>query len=418
MAKLNITSLKEEIALETIKFQSPIFFKELTVVFSEMKKLKKGEIADSEYAISLPKLVRNYTGLSVSFDIGDTPPSVEIPKLDKNNPLVNNFIREYLQSGEGIRMIKENNDKATGLVNLDTGKVSGVFSELQSTIYMPEKMFYKTEFSAEELAAIVLHEVGHLIVYYLYVCRSVTTNQALSIISQNLLNAKDISEKEMILTTVKDKLKLKELDAEALAKSTNDKVIETVVITNLVKQTESELGSNIYDFSSWEYLADQYATRMGAGRHLVTSLEKLYRGMFNISFRPIAIYLMMEAIKLALLFTPLGQIGIILIAIDGSGDGTYDRPGARFKRVRNQIVENMKLDDITDETRERLNEDLKVIDDVMEKVNDRRQFLGVVWDTLVPYARKAYKQEKLQKELENIAANELFVKASELKQMA
>ena len=35
MAKLNITSLKEEIALETIKFQSPIFFKELTVVFQK-----------------------------------------------------------------------------------------------------------------------------------------------------------------------------------------------------------------------------------------------------------------------------------------------------------------------------------------------------------------------------------------------
>lgn len=417
MAKLNITSLKEEIALETIKFQSPIFFKELTVVFSEMKKLKKGEIADSEYIITIPKIVKNYTGIKINFETNGSEPFVSVPKLDKNNPLVNNYDKEYLQCSDGVRLIKENDDKARGLVNLDTGKVSGVFSELLATVSIPEELFYGTEYSAEEIAAITLHEIGHLLVYYLYVSRSVSTNQALAIISQKLLNSKDISEKEIILTTIKDKLKLKELDAEALAKSTNNKVIETVVVTNLIKQTESELGSNIYDFSSWEYLADQYATRMGAGRYIVTSLSK-QRNRDGISFRPLSVYLILEAMKLILLFSPLFEVGLIFIAMDGVGDAAYDRPGARFKRVRNQIVENMKLDDITDETRERLNEDLKVIDSVMEKVNDRRQFLGVVWDTLVPYARKAYKQEKLQKELENIAANELFVKASELKQMA
>ena len=104
--------------------------------------------------------------------------------------------------------------------------------------------------------------------------------------------------------------------------------------------------------------------------------------------------------------------------MDGSGDGTYDRPGARFKRVRNQVVEAMKDKDITKDDMESLQADLNAIDDIMDRVEDRRQWAGVLWDNLIPSARKAHTQEQLQQELEDIAANELFIKAAQLKQMA
>lgn len=418
MAGLINFSIKDSLALESINFQSPAFFNDLVNIFTEMKKLKDGELADSDFVNTLQAIVNDYTGMSVSFFIGDIEPSVDIPKVDKNNVLINNFIREYLSSADGISVINEAGGTTKGSVNLVTGKVTGAFTKIKSNINLPKHMFTGTKFSPEEIAAITLHEIGHLVVYYVYITRTVTTNQALAGMSQSLLSANSIEEREAVLITVATAMKLKDLDTKSLAKSTNKKVTEVVVISSIIRQTESELGSNVYDFSTWEYLADQYAARMGAGRHLATSLAKIYSGMWNISFRSTPAYLAWEAVKIVMLFTPLIEIALVLIMMDGSGDGTYDRPGARIKRVRNQIVENLKLKKITEDDRERLNADLKTIDEVLDKINDRRQVFGVIWDTIVPSARKAYNQEKLQKQLENIAANDLFIKASELKQLA
>ena len=83
----------------------------------------------------------------------------------------------------------------------------------------------------------------------------------------------------------------------------NKKVAEIVIITNIVKETVSELGCNIYDFSTWEYLADQYAARHGAGRYLATGLEKTYKSIGDISFRSTSNYLAMEALKVFLIIT-------------------------------------------------------------------------------------------------------------------
>ena len=174
----------------------------------------------------------------------------------------------------------------------------------------------------------------------------------------------------------------------------------------------------MYDFNTWEYLSDQYASRNGAGRYLVTGLAKLYDGSNHISFRGTAMYLAMEAIKILLICTiQLMPLAFALISMDGAGDGTYDKPGARMKRVRDQIVENLKDKELSKDDFVRLKADLDAIDEVTKGINDRRQWLGVLWDAISPYSRKVYNQERIQQELESIAMNELFVKAAELKYM-
>jgi hypothetical protein len=167
--------------------------------------------------------------------------------------------------------------------------------------------------------------------------------------------------------------------------------------------------------TTWEALADQYATRMGAGRDVATGLAKLYRGGFNISFRSLPMYLAMEAFKLIAIVNPV--IFLALVLLDSPSE-LYDTPGDRFKRIRNQVAENLREPDLSKDDIARLNEDLRVLDDMIKTVNDRRQLINVIWDTVSPQSRKDRNQRLLQQNLEELAANDLFIAAVNLKQLA
>lgn len=424
------------LAMESIQFQSDGFFKELVLVFGEIRKefkSKKGaKLSDSEYGVHLAKVIKNRSGLTVSVDLTDFGPAVNVPALNKNNPLVNESIREMVPSTEGIRLIQEAGGAVKGKVNMRTAMVSGVFSEMRNTLYMPTNMLLDAKYTIEEMAAITLHEIGHLFTYCEYMARTVTTNQVLAGMAKGLSNAKTPEEREIILVSTNKALKL-DLDATELAKEKDNKVIEYVVVTNVGRQAESELGTNIYDFNTWEMLSDQFAARHGAGVHLVTALEKLYRSMGNISFRSTAGYLAMEGLKATLFFgsmaltfsgagtlwTRLGvTFAMLLIGMDGMGDGTYDRPGVRLKRVRNQIVEEMKNKKISPDHGARLTEDLLAIDEVLKDINDREQLFGLIWNIFSKDSRKRMSQEKLTSELESIATNDLFVQSLKFRQLA
>jgi hypothetical protein len=420
------------LGLESIHFQNDAFFRELALVFTDLKKEKADDLKDSAHAGTLSKVIKNHTKFKVTVELTDFGPAVMVPTLNKNNVLIQDFNREFASSADGIRLIAESSNAAKGTVNLKTGMVSGVFAEMQNTMVFPLSMLKGNKFTPQECAAAVLHEIGHLFTYCEYMSRTVSTNQALAGLHKALLNAGTPDEREMILISVKQAMKLDELDPTELAKEKNNSVVEMVVVSNVVSKTESELGTNIYDLNTWEYLSDQYATRMGAGKDLVSVLDKIYRSSGNISFRSTAGYLGMEALKATLIImsivsivTPVGflaraglSVGWILIVMDGMGDGTYDRPGVRLKRIRNQIVEAMKDKKLKTDYAQQLTEDLQAIDEVLAQINDREQLAGKIWNLFSANSRRRLSQEALAKELEGIASNDLFVQSLKLRQIA
>lgn len=223
------------------------------------------------------------------------------------------------------------------------------------------------------------------------------------------------------MITVHKALKLKTDGVKKLAESTDKRVVEAVVLSNVMQKSTSELGSNIYDMTSWEYLSDQYAARMGAGRHLVIALDKVMNSVFTPSFRSMPVFLAIEAFKILttfsalLTFNPFPLLAVMLTTMPGRD--TYDKPEARFQRIRNQIIENQKVKGLSREDSERLSADLLAVDQVISHVNDRRDFFTVLWHTFSSDFRNQHKAEELQKELERIASNDLFDKVNQLKGM-
>lgn len=405
-----------KVGMESIAFQSnPALRKELLATTQQIFALPKKDIsADHELFGVLAATIKHRTGINASIVVGTVGPAVEIPSVDRNNPLLVPMQRAFSTSSDGMRLIAQSEDLVRGGVDARTGMVTGVFTELPIKFYFPVSMF-AGKLTPEEAVGVMLHEIGHPYTYFEYITRAATSNAVLSGLSKALDGADSVQSREAILISAKKALRLSDLDEKELAKSSNKKVIEVVVITSVIRQTRSELGSNIYDMTTWEALADQYATRMGAGRDLTTGLAKLYRGGFNISFRSLPTYLAMEAFKLIAIVNP--AIFLFLLLLDSPSE-LYDTPGDRFKRIRNQVVENLREPELSKDDIARLNEDLRVLDDMIKSVNDRRQLIGLIWDTVSPQSRKDRNQRLLQQNLEELAANDLFIAAVNLKQLA
>lgn len=424
-----------QLVMEQIKFQSDAFKKELELVFENIRQegRAKAKLEDSESATHLAKVIKNHTGLNFTTDFGVFGPMVEVPMLNKNNPLVNESMKDWINSSDGLKIINETSGSAVGKVNLRNGMVSGVYAnEMTNKLYMPVEILRGKQFTDGELAAIVLHEVGHIWTYCCFMAHMVRTNRVLAGLARTYGSAKTPDERELVLVSVKKALKI-DIDAKSLALEKSNTVVEYVIVTNVAREAQDEFGANIYDLNTWEMLSDQYAARHGAGADLVTALQKLYRG--NISFRNTIEYVSMEALKAGLLvgsfvlpaaggfFGGLAgslsiQAAFALIAMDGMGDGTYDRPGMRLKRIRNQIVEAMKEKNISTEYGQRLSEDLMAVDEVLSQVTDREQVAGMLWNIFSRDSRKRLSQEKLAGELEALASNDLFAKSLQFRQLA
>lgn len=425
---MRTTSLRKTglLATESIQFQSGVFFKELSLLIGEVRKLKSVDIQDSDQLQSIERCIKHHTNLNTEIladtDIG---PAVDIPHVTKNHPLVLSFIRNFVSTHDVDDHLKKAGGIIKGSVSLKDGYVDGVFSEIKTTIYLPAKLISGSTFSEDELAAVLLHEIGHLITYYEYLVRTITLNYVLDGISKSIDNSDSVDKRTSILISASKALKLDQKDLDKLATTNSKETVACVFLSKAIEESRSILGNNIYDLNSWEFLADDYATRHQAGKNLVTAFDKIYRAGGDIAFRGTGKYIAFEAAKLALIVIGLMattfSLGALLffasfLMVNSDSDNPiYDKPEARMRRVRAQIIENLKDNRLPNETINRLKEDIEVIDNIMKEVDDKRQFFGVIYDF---FSSKDRNEILLQQELEQIANNDLFIKAASFKLLA
>jgi hypothetical protein len=416
-----------QIANEEVDFQSGAFYRELCALFTELEGVKPEAIPDHDAAMQLPALIAHYTGMKVKVAWGKEGPAAWPPAMTKNHVLLSRWgdhYRHYMVTNvDADRLIAESRTRPVGRVDRKNGRVSGVFSEVESTVGLPVTLFAK-KFTAGEVAALTLHELGHLFALFDLVSHALTTNQILAGLSKKLDQSAGIKDREAVLAKVKSVAELKDLDVEMLARSNDRKVVELVVVSSIARELQSELGMPLFDTNSFEALADQYAVRMGAGRELVTAQEKINRAAGHIAYRGWIAWLFTEALKVILLLAvplSLGGTWSMLMAsctADSTGgeNEAYGSVKTRYGRIREQLVEAMKNSELDKEAQVSYAEDIEAIDEILATVNDRRQLFSYLADFLSPSRRQRISQEKLQRELEGIANNDLFVKAAALRQ--
>lgn len=439
------------IALEAIDIQNGALFKALTAIFAPyVTGYQPDQKAQKLIRDAVEKTIVEHTGITAVFTMTTEETHVLVPVIDSNHAFFGHY-RHHYKSSDGMKMIDEGQGLATGQVDLAKSRVSGDFTKCVVTINLDVGLF-RAGFSAEEMAALVLHELGHFFTYLELLDRTCTTNLVLAGLDQVLKGA-DAKKREYALRKVGDIYAMpKEVVDQAVAGNSDETTI-SVYLTHAMGSIRSATGHSFYDMNSWEMASDQFAARHGAGRYMVTALAKMNRIYGAPALQTQYSYFMMEMASIVKVFiqallaaggsaaagaaVAVGTVGSYAIAIvalfvavnlamvvyavlqtaylRGAMVPVYDRDRDRVLRVRRQLIEQSKQPRIPVAMAKRLLEDVKVVDEAIAQYNADDPWLDKVAGFLFKRHRDRRDSVNLQKDLEGLALNDLFLKSLELK---
>lgn len=421
--------------MEAIRYQGKsLLFNDLVLAFQTFLEGKDFSPAAFEQ-LGLASIVKRHTGLTIDFVLDRTGGGENayaiFPLLNVNSPLVDYLRVEGLGStaerGRAtFTQVQRITNELRGSLDLERCRVSGVFSKLPSQIGVGEDFFTSGRYLAEEIAAVTLHEIGHVFTYFEKLTLFVTTNMVLSTALQELHRTPDPKLRlELVFQTAKS-LKVEIDEPEELAKNDIDaEVFQAVFLkARMDKALQSSNDSRNYDLRSVEFLADQFAIRHGAGRFLAVAMYKMDKYGHHPSVSSKSRFVLAEAVKVALSVVMLIKLPIIstlalgtLLAVDGYDQNTYDEPGERLARIKYDLVQCLKDTRLPKVLRQQLLEDMEAVDAVREDVSDRRTVFNFVWTSILSRRRHQYDQKKFQQKLEELVNNDLFVAAHKLQSM-
>lgn len=431
------------VANESIDFQDGSLFAQLTEIIDDIKedadlvKVDDRTFYESRKVNQIADLFKKQMGLQFSVNVIEDfyGPAIETPMLDKNHVFwtearrigldTDGQINNYSGQRDVDNVMKLLDTKVVkGSVDLKRAKVSGVFEQMPFKLFLPRNHFFKkSPFTGQEVAAVILHEVGHMFTYMEFLTRTVTTNQVLA----GLVRATDKSvakdKREIAFVKAAELLEMDASQKEALVGANSQKELCCIVLDCSIQRSVSELGVSLYDVNSCEYLADQFSTRMGGGRHMVSYLDKLYRD-YGIEPKGASSYFMTVFKTIinvaAFLFFSALTAGIpilvlaLLISAQNKQHNIYDNDKARFTRIKQQNIERLKNTALSKEQKLSLIEDNEAIDRIAKVYQDELNFIEKAAYYLRPDYRKAHKFELLQKDLEALASNDLFHMSAKL----
>jgi hypothetical protein len=202
----------------------------------------------------------------------------------------------------------------------------------------------------------------------------------------------------------------------------------------VVGTVQEQMQNQTYSQTSFEQMADNFAARFGYGRQLLTALEKLHGHLGNIetskgwmTFISLSQFIyfaggltatvmmaMTGAIPLALL-AGLFSFAVLRFSGDDVRDYTYDELKFRYKRIRNEYVEMLKSLKLPKDKLQLILTDIERMDRAIQETHKFDTVLRTMANFIFKSARDADASITEQKLLEELAFNDFFVKAAQIK---
>lgn len=322
---------------------------------------------------------------------------------------------------ERVKTIKNLHNRK-GYIDLKQARVGGYLSELKHYLILDFiALFNNYGLSPNEVAAIILHEIGHafdgLENHY-----KLETSNAIIIDILNEINNNNIDKATYIF---KSRLGGKE-DKNLTINSTKDRIdFYSRVAFVYINNVRTQLVNSKYDETISESLADSFVVRFGLGKDLTTALNTLHRTHGIVIQKNKLLYSSLFIINLTLsvlFFALFGPFGIVLamlslVYIFGSSnkDYTYDMPIDRYNRIKNAIINNLKDLSLPDNIMRDLLDQYIFITNLIEKSDYFKNSLSTISDYIVPSNIDAKFYIKAQQDIENGMNNILFIKAAQIK---
>jgi hypothetical protein len=417
-----------QLTVEAIDHQSGAFFETLTeLIRSGNSATYKGLIAKG-IDKDLSACIKRFTNLSIDLKILDSfesPGSAWIgtPVTDLNHAILDTGIREaYEFYFTGKSLIGEHT-KQPGIftrVDLAKGKVYGGFTSIIAEMAIGDEFFNSEDYEPEECAACILHELGHYFSYIEFVTASVTTNFVLSQMADALSRTTNPKERESYIVAAKQVLgNSSNVDPEELSQAHDVNAVQIVLVKDYVETKRLEFGYDVFNDATWEAMADQFAARQGAGRALLTLLDKLERRYgADIALRGKTSFYFVEALKVVFLLAGVTSLIALVMMVYDSANTLYGRMPVRYERIRAELVARLKDRKISKEEAASLTADIEVVDGILKTVSDQRQWFSYIGAMIFSSKREYYKAEAIARELEKFGANDFFLHAAKLRLLA
>lgn len=430
-------------SLEQIEFRAnPRLLPGIALIITRLMGTTESEEID-RIAKELAEYIGKEMGLSnVSVKATETIAefSVEIQHLSKSHPLIYRSQKRILASNHGEKFLLDYNGLIKGGVDRRKGVVYGDFRSVPVILNLPIYAFSKAPLTADEWAECIAHELGHVFAYFEFVTVSVLTNVQLADVANVWMGHNTRYSRSEILKAIEDSYDSKFDNFDQMVQDDDALRVATAVNAMAAFKHRHELGCKHYDSRTYEFVADQFVARLGGGRNLVTGMDKLYRNRllpaakgYHPTMLGVLSNLSVVALPLmgALMAGPFGAVvggmavgwrivgqSAFTTAISRlEGHGTVDAPAERYAAIRREIVNDLKDQKLSKEYVAKRLADLDEIDKTIASLKDAPRFYQVVANFIAGVFTGSNREYRANKQYEQLANNELFVKAQQLKQL-
>lgn len=419
------------IATESIAFQTGLLYKELTAIFKDCHSVAK-HTEESLNAIftRVSKVTLEHTGISTMVQQypGSDNAFVLIPALAKGHVLNNVNFNQFLGKYFDIDKSSFHDLEKKGWLDPVNSRVGGAFSEIIFKVFMSDVFIKPGKYTAEEVASVYLHEVGHAYTFIQFVADSVIVSHVLQRTQQELMGGNADGKVKILLTKAAEDVRLTERDWIQVVKEDTDKTAAfNLLVTAVALGTNNRDGKQYFTKDASEELADIFAFRHRAGKALLTARSKFPTGsmtIFGTGDVVRGVFLVVAAVVSA----PLsGGVGIFMGILGATITAWALEEAATvpdvhtFKyeaqKIRNQFVEILKQSKLPKEDVAEAIDGIETADKLIQ--NYKKDVDPTLLVRFMDMFRRGKMDQRATREyltkLEDLSANDLFIRSAELR---
>lgn len=428
------------ISLEAIKFQTDKRLEKDLVGYLTMMRNANIDQVDAFAATSkeLIKAIFFHLKMPVEFKVvqdgaTDYTFAVTPPFFTEKSPIVtgpfSNIRNEKLHMGVMKELLDNPNKILEFGVDFETGKLSGLASQLPSTVFIGQSVLRDGNVTPEWIANTLIHELGHVETMYLSLRYATSSSWAIRYALEALEGTQD--QNEFVATVqqigssigAEDLARLKDVDQRV-----QKEMVTAIIMDKFRERTRSEIGTSLADQTSAEALADQFLVRFGNPLAFAQFLDYAIKQgkpaenaalVFSLAMRGTvaAIATLIAGPAIAIAGTVIGaMLGMHWAGVAEANNTAYDKPYERAKRMRTELVAAVKETDDA-KVRASIVQQIAALDSILPTLKKHEPMMAKVIPLFSSSLRNLRKEQNLVRSLEELFNNPLFLRHVQLSQI-
>lgn len=402
---------KWNFGFESVMRQNTAFFDSLTGGVKSLR--NSGDFSTAGIKKSfIMQIIKEHTNLNVLLYVKDGwAAHVYPPKITANHA----FDRYAGETSRVSKIIDVTKTSLAGTVDIANVKVTGVFAELTSELFIGTDLFKPNGLNDRQIAAIMLHEIGHIFTHFQFISTIALGGLVIEQTVNNIFQSDGYQTKKIQLKAAEEVLGIEPEDTIENWVDTSKENLEVILVSRFYRSLTTRSNSSYYDVRNCEQLADTFAVKHGAGLDLARANHRLQTEYGMYGNKNFFVHILRETSSLlSVIFLSNYTVSAILLSLNQPK--LYDDPKDRIAFIKFHLIDDLKhLPRGDNKTRANIVESISEIDKILKATTVRRDVFTYIHETFNSAGKSASKMQKQQKQLEEMLYNDLYYQSAKLK---